>query len=168
MVKVFEDIKGNMKQFEGDLNAANIKIAFIVSRFNEFICNRLLEGAIDSFIRHEGKKENIHLYRVPGAFELPLVSKKLANSSRFDAIVCLGAVIRGETSHYDYVCENASSGIASTSLETGIPISFGLLTTDTIEQAINRSGSKFGNHGSSATVSAIQMASLLKQISEAQ
>tara|TARA_B100000676_G_C17608146_1_gene595384 strand:+ start:157 stop:630 length:474 start_codon:yes stop_codon:yes gene_type:complete len=157
-----------MVQIEGDLNATNIKIAFIVSRFNEFICNRLLEGALDSFLSHDGKKENVQVYRVPGAFELPLVSKKLADCGRFDAIVCLGAVIRGETSHYDYVCENASRGIASTSLEYGIPISFGILTTDTIEQAINRSGAKFENQGGRATVSAIQMVRLLKQISEAQ
>tara|TARA_Y100001970_G_scaffold294006_1_gene445733 strand:+ start:1448 stop:1921 length:474 start_codon:yes stop_codon:yes gene_type:complete len=157
-----------MNQIEGDLKATNLRIAFVVSKFNEFICNRLLEGALESFANHDGKKENITILRVPGAFELPLVAKKLATSGRFDAVVCLGAVIRGETSHYDYVCANASSGISSSSLETGIPISFGLLTTDTIEQAIERSGTKFGNQGKNATVCAIEMARLLKQISEAQ
>ena len=157
-----------MNQIEVDLIATNLKIAFVVSRFNEYISDRLLEGALDSFVSHDGKKENITVLRVPGAFELPLAAKKLAISGRFDAIVCLGAVIRGETSHYDYVCANASSGISSTSLETGIPISFGLLTTDTFEQAIERSGKKFRNQGSDAAVCAIEMARLLKQISEAQ
>ena len=157
-----------MNHIEVDLVATNLKIAFVVSKFNENVCDRLLEGALDSFASHEGKKENITLLRVPGAFELPLAAKKLANSGRFDAIVCLGAVIRGETSHYDYVCANASSGISSTSLETGIPISFGLLTTDTYEQAIERSGTKICNQGKNATVCAIEMARVLKQISEAQ
>ena len=157
-----------MNQIEVDLIATNLKIAFVVSRFNEYICDRLLEGALDSFVSHDGKKENITVLRVPGAFELPLAAKKLANSGQFDAIVCLGAVIRGETSHYDYVCANASSGISSTSLETGIPISFGLLTTDTYEQAIERSGTKIRNQGVDATVCAIEMARLLEQISEAQ
>ena len=161
-------IKKDMNQIQGDLNCAEIKIAFVVSKFNELICERLLEGALDSFKSHNGNKDNITILKVPGAFELPLVAKKLAITGRFDAIVCLGAVIRGETSHYDYVCENASNGIASASLETGIPISFGLLTTDTIEQAKKRSSTKFGNHGSNATVCAIEMARLLKQISEAQ
>jgi len=157
-----------MNQIKVDLIATNLRIAFVVSRFNENICDRLLEGALDSFVGHDGKKENITVVRVPGAFELPLTAKKIAISGRFDAIVCLGAVIRGETSHYDYVCANASSGIASTSLETGIPISFGLLTTDTYEQAIERSGTKIRNQGVDATVCAIEMARLLKQISEAQ
>ena len=156
-----------MVQIEGDLQAANLKIAFVVARFNEFICEHLLEGALDSFVRHGGNKDNVTVIRVPGAFELPLAAKKLAASGKFDAVVCLGAVIRGETSHYDYVCANASSGIASASLETGIPVSFGLLTTDTIEQAIERSGTKSGNQGRNATVCAIEMARLLKQISEA-
>jgi len=157
-----------MNHIKVELIATNLKIAFVVSRFNENICDRLLEGALDSFVSHDGKKDNITVLRVPGAFELPLAAKKLATSGRFDAIVCLGAVIRGETSHYDYVCANASSGIASTSLETGIPISFGLLTTDTYEQAIERSGTKIRNQGVNATVCAIEMARLLKQISEAQ
>ena len=136
----------------------------MVSRFNEFVCERLLEGALDSLARHGGNKDEVTVLRVPGAFELPLAAKKLAESGKFDAIVCLGAVIRGETSHYDYVCANASSGIASASLETGVPVSFGLLTTETLEQAIERSGSKAGNQGRYATECAIEMARLIKQI----
>ena len=153
-----------MIQIEGDLIATDLKISFVVSRFNEFVCERLLEGALDSLARHGGNKEEVTVLRVPGAFELPLAAKKLAESEKFDAIVCLGTVIRGETSHYDYVCANASSGIASTSLETGVPVSFGLLTTDTLEQAIERSGSKAGNQGRYATECAIEMARLIKQI----
>ena len=122
-----------MVQIEGDLQAENLKIAFVVARFNEFICEHLLEGALDSFVRHGGNKDNVTVIRVPGAFELPLAAKRIAMNGKNDAVVCLGAVIRGETSHYDYVCANASSGIASASLETGVPVSFGLLTTDTIE-----------------------------------
>ena len=156
-----------MVQIEGDLQADNLKIAFVVARFNEFICEHLLEGALDSFERHGGNKDNVTVIRVPGAFELPLAAKRIAMNGKNDAVVCLGAVIRGETSHYDYVCANASSGIASVSLETGVPVSFGLLTTDTIEQAIERSGAKAGNQGRDATDCAIEMARLLKQISEA-
>ena len=156
-----------MLQIEGDLLAAELKIAFVVARFNEFVCERLLEGSLDTMTRHGGNKDNVTVLRVPGAFELPLAAKTLAASGKYDAVVCLGAVIRGETSHYDYVCANASSGIASASLETGIPVSFGLLTTDTIEQAIERSGTKAGNQGRDATVCAIEMARLLKQFSEA-
>ena len=156
-----------MVQIEGDLQAANLKIAFVVARFNEFICEHLLEGALDSFVRHGGNKDNVTVIRVPGAFELPLAAKRIAMNGKNDAVVCLGAVIRGETSHYDYVCANASSGIASASSETGVPVSFGLLTTDTIEQAIQRSGAKARNQGRDATDCAIEMARLLKQISEA-
>ena len=153
-----------MNQIEGDLIATDLKIAFVVSRFNEFVSERLLEGALDSLARHGGNKDEVTVLRVPGAFELPLAAKKLAESGKFDAIVCLGAVIRGETSHYDYVCANASSGIASASLETEVPVSFGLLTTETLEQAIERSGSKAGNKGRYATECAIEMARLIKQI----
>ena len=152
-----------MIQIEGDLIATDLKIAFVVPRFNEFVCERLLEGALDSLARHGGNKKGVTVLRVPGAFELPLAAKKLAESGKFDAIGCLGTVIRGETSHYDYICANASSGIASTSLETGVPVSFGLLTTDTLEQAIERSGSKAGNQGRYATECAIEMARLIKQ-----
>ncbi len=156
-----------MLQIEGDLLAAELRIAFVVARFNEFVCERLLEGALDTVTRHGGSKDKVTVVRVPGAFELPLAAKTLATSGKYDAVICLGAVIRGATSHYDYVCANASSGIASASLETGIPVSFGLLTTDTIEQAIERSGTKAGNQGRDATVSAIETARLLKQLSEA-
>ncbi len=156
-----------MNQIEGNLIATDLKIAFVVARFNEFVCERLLEGALDTVTRHGGSKDKVTVVRVPGAFELPLAAKTLAASGKYDAVVCLGAVIRGATSHYDYVCANASSGIASASLETGIPVSFGLLTTDTIEQAIERSGTKAGNQGRDATVSAIETARLLKQLSEA-
>ena len=153
-----------MNKIEGDLIATEMKIAFVVSRFNEFVCERLLEGALDSLLRHGGKEDDVTVIRVPGAFELPLAAKKLAETGKFDAIVCLGAVIRGETSHYDYVCVNASSGIASVSLETGVPVSFGLLTTDSLEQAIERSGSKAGNQGRYATECAIEMTRLITQI----
>ena len=153
-----------MNQIEGDLIATDLKISFVVSRFNEFVCERLLEGALDSLVRHGGNKDEVTVLRVPGAFELPLAAKKMAESGKFDAVVCLGAVIRGETSHYDYICANASSGIASVSLETGVPVSFGLLTTETLEQAIERSGSKSGNQGRYATECAIEMARLIKQI----
>ena len=156
-----------MLQIEGDLLVAELRIVFVVARFNEFVCERLLDGALDTVTRHGGSKDNVTVVRVPGAFELPLAAKTLAASGKYDAVVCLGAVIRGATSHYDYVCVNASSGIASASLETGIPVSFGLLTTDTIEQAIERSGTKAGNQGRDATVSAIETARLLKQLSEA-
>ena len=153
-----------MNQIEGDLIATDLKIAFVVSRFNEFVSERLLEGALDSLARHGCNKDEVTVLRVPGAFELPLAAKKLAESEKFDAIVCLGTVIRGETSHFDYVCANASSGIASASLETGVPVSFGLLTTETLEQAIERSGSKAGNQGRYATECAIEMVRLMKQI----
>ena len=153
-----------MNQIEGNLIATDLKIAFVVSRFNEFVSERLLEGALDSLAKHGGIKDKITVLRVPGAFELPLAAKKLAESGKFDAIVCLGTVIRGETSHYDYVCANAASGIASASLETGVPVSFGLLTTETLEQAIERSGSKAGNQGRYATECAIEMVHLIKQI----
>ena len=153
-----------MNQIEGDLIATDLKIAFVVSRFNEFVSERLLEGALDSLARHGGNKDEVTVLRVPGAFELPLTAKKLAESGKFDAIVCLGVVIRGETSHYDYICANASSGIASASLETGVPVSFGLLTTETLEQAIERSGSKAGNQGRYATECAIEMTRLIKKI----
>ena len=153
-----------MNQIEGDLIATDLKIAFVVARFNEFVCERLLEGALDSLARHGGNKDEVTVLRVPGAFELPLAAKKMAENGKFDAVVCLGVVIRGETSHYDYVCANASSGIASASLETGVPVSFGLLTTETLEQAIERSGSKAGNHGRYATECAIEMVRLIKQI----
>ena len=153
-----------MNEVSGDLVAKDLKFAFIVSRFNEMIGERLLEGALDTFQRHGGRGDNVWVVRVPGAYEIPLAAKKLAQKDEFDAIVCLGAVIRGETPHFDYISSNAAGGIASVSLDSGVPVSFGILTTDTIEQAIERSGAKSGNQGRNATVTAIEMASLLAKL----
>ena len=153
-----------MNEIVGDLVANNFKFAFIVSRFNEIIGERLLEGALDTFQRHGGSRDNVLVVRVPGAYEIPLAANKLAQKDEFDAIVCLGAVIRGETPHFDYISSNAAGGIASVSLDSGVPVSFGILTTDTIEQAIERSGAKSGNQGRNATVTAIEMASLLANL----
>ena len=153
-----------MKIIEGKLIATDLHCALVVSRFNEFICERLLEGAVDTFVRHGGNKDNLTLIRVPGAFEIPLIAKKLAMSGQYQAIICLGTVIRGATSHYDHVCSGTTSGIATVSLEANIPISFGLLTTETIEQAIERAGSKAGNQGRNAMSTAIEMANILQEI----
>ena len=140
------------------------KFCIIVARFNEFIGSKLLSGAVDELIRHGAKKENIDVMWCPGAFEIPLVAKKAARSGKYNAIITLGAVIKGSTSHYDYVCAEVSKGVASVSLETGIPVIFGVLTTDNIEQAIERAGTKAGNKGSEAAKSAIEMANLVAKI----
>jgi 6,7-dimethyl-8-ribityllumazine synthase len=153
-----------MKEISGDLVAQGLKFAFVVARFNELIGERLLEGALDTFQRHGGNPDDVVVIRVPGAYEIPLAAKKIAGKGLYDAVICLGAVIRGETPHFDYVAANAASGISTVSLESGIPISFGILTTDTIEQAIERSGTKSGNQGRNATLTAIEMASLLGKI----
>jgi len=153
-----------MKEISGDLIAQGLKFAFVVARFNELIGERLLEGALDTFQRHGGNPDDVVVIRVPGAYEIPLAAKKIAGKGYYDAVICLGAVIRGETPHFDYVAANAASGISTVSLESGIPISFGILTTDTIEQAIERSGTKSGNQGRNATLTAIEMASLLGKI----
>ena len=153
-----------MKEISGDLVAQGLKFAFVVARFNELIGERLLEGALDTFQRHGGNPDDVVVIRVPGAYEIPLAAKKIARKGLYDAVICLGAVIRGETPHFDYVAANAASGISTVSLESGIPISFGILTTDTIEQAIERSGTKSGNQGRNATLTAIEMASLLGKI----
>lgn len=153
-----------MKEISGDLVAQGLKFAFVVARFNELIGERLLEGALDTFQRHGGNPDDVVVIRVPGAYEIPLSAKKIAGKGLYDAVICLGAVIRGETPHFDYVAANAASGISTVSLESGIPISFGILTTDTIEQAIERSGTKSGNQGRNATLTAIEMASLLGKI----
>ena len=153
-----------MKEISGDLVAQGLKFAFVVARFNELIGERLLEGALDTFQRHGGNPDDVVVIRVPGAYEIPLAAKKIAGKGIYDAVICLGAVIRGETPHFDYVAANAASGISTVSLESGIPISFGILTTDTIEQAIERSGTKSGNQGRNATLTAIEMASLLGKI----
>ncbi len=153
-----------MKILEGKLTENNIRIAIVASRFNEFITSRLLSGALDGLKRHDVKEENIHVAWVPGAFEIPLIASRLAASKSYDAVICLGAVIRGSTSHYDYVCNEVSKGIASVSLSTGVPVMFGVLTTENIEQAIERAGSKSGNKGYDCALGAIEMASLMRQI----
>ena len=151
-----------MNKFEGKLVAEGLKVGIIVGRFNEFVGGKLLDGALDGVKRHGVNDEDIDVAWVPGAFEIPLIAKKMAKNDRYDAVICLGAVIKGSTSHYDYVCSEVSKGIASVSLETEKPVLFGVLTTNNIEQAIERSGSKAGNKGYECAVSAIEMANLLK------
>ena len=153
-----------MKTFEGSLVASNIKVAIVAARFNEFITSKLLSGAMDGLLRHGVQEADIHLAWVPGAFEIPLVAAKLANSGKYDAVICLGAVIRGSTSHYDYVCAEVSKGIATVSLQAQIPVLFGVLTTDTIEQAIERAGTKAGNKGYDCALSAVEMVNLIREI----
>jgi len=149
---------------EGRLSAEGFRFAIIVSRFNDFISSRLVEGAMDALKRHGASEEQISVVKVPGAFEIPLVAKKLAGSDRFDALICLGAVIRGGTPHFDYVAAEVSKGIASVSLESKIPVTFGVLTTDNLEQAIERAGSKSGNKGYEAAVAAIELVNLFKEL----
>lgn len=151
-----------MKVYEGNLVAQNLKVGIVVGRFNEFIVSKLLGGAIDGLKRHGMTEEDIEIAWVPGAFEIPLVAKKMTNIKKYDAVICLGAVIKGSTPHFDYVCAEVSKGIASVSLNTEIPVIFGVLTTDTIEQAIERAGTKAGNKGYDAAMTAIEMANLLK------
>ena len=157
-----------MPTYEGRLDAKGLRIALLASRFNETITKSLLEGALSALRRHGLDDASITVAWVPGAFELPMAAKRLADSGEFDAIVCLGAVIRGATSHYDYVCSQAASGIARVSLDTGVPVIFGVLTTETIEQAIERSGTKAGNKGFDSAVAAIEMADLLRQLPKGQ
>ncbi|MDO5551168.1 MAG: 6,7-dimethyl-8-ribityllumazine synthase [Lachnospiraceae bacterium] len=155
-----------MKTYEGNVVAKDIKVGIVAARFNEFITSKLVSGALDGLIRHEVKEENIHVAWVPGAFEIPLIASKMAKSRKYDAIICVGAVIRGSTSHYDYVCNEVSKGIASVSLESGIPVMFGVLTTENIEQAIERAGSKAGNKGYDCALGAIEMVNLIREIEE--
>ena len=150
------------KTFEGMLLGEGLKFGIVVARFNDFLTNKMLEGAEDTLLRHGVNEEDIEVAWVPGSFEIPLVAQKLAATKRYDAVICLGAVIRGATPHFDYVAAEVSKGIATVGLETEIPITFGVLTTDNIEQAIERAGSKSGNKGWDAAVSAIEMVSLLK------
>jgi len=152
------------KIIEGKLDAKGLRVGLLVSRFNSFIGDRLVEGAIDALLRHNAEKEDINIVRVPGAYEVPPAAKKMAESGRYDAIVCLGAVIRGATPHFDYVSAEVSKGVASVSLDSGIPVAFGVLTTDTIEQAIERAGSKAGNKGFDAAMAAVEMANLYKAL----
>ncbi len=150
--------------FEGKLIGKDLKVAIVVSRFNDFITGRLLEGAKDTLIRHDVNEDNIDVAFVPGAFEIPLVAKKLASSGNYDAVITLGCVIRGATSHYDYVCNEVAKGVSKVNDQTNVPVIFGILTTESIEQAVERAGTKAGNKGAEATVSAIEMANLLKSI----
>ncbi|QNZ22256.1 6,7-dimethyl-8-ribityllumazine synthase [Staphylococcus aureus] len=150
--------------FEGKLIGKDLKVAIVVSRFNDFITRRLLEGAKDTLIRHDVNEDNIDVAFVPGAFEIPLVAKKLASSGNYDAIITLGCVIRGATSHYDYVCNEVAKGVSKVNDQTNVPVIFGILTTESIEQAVERAGTKAGNKGAEAAVSAIEMANLLKSI----
>ncbi|MBW1678678.1 MAG: 6,7-dimethyl-8-ribityllumazine synthase [Deltaproteobacteria bacterium] len=153
------------KIVEGHLDAEGLKFGIIISRFNDFIGEKLMGGAIDALLRHGAKETDIEIYRVPGAFEIPLTAKKIALAKKYDAIICLGAVIRGDTPHFDYIAAEVSKGIATVGLETGAPIIFGVLTTDTIEQAIERSGSKAGNKGWDAANAAVEMVNLYKEFS---
>ena len=153
-----------MSVIEGLLTVTNEKFCIIVSRFNEFITSKLLSGAVDELKRHGVKEDNIDIVWCPGAFEIPIIAKKCAKTKKYNAIITLGAVIKGSTSHYDYVCAEVSKGVASVGLETEIPVIFGVLTTDNIEQAVERAGTKAGNKGSDAAKSAIEMASLLAKI----
>lgn len=153
-----------MFTIEGKLSAKDYKFAIVVSRFNDFICQKLVEGALDCLSRHHADENNITLVKVPGAFEIPVVADKLAESKKYDAIICLGAVIRGNTPHFEYVASEVSKGIAQTSLKYKIPVAFGVLTTENIEQSIERAGTKSGNKGWDAALSAIEMADLMKQI----
>ena len=149
---------------QGDLNAKGLKFGIIASRFNDFITSRLLDGAMDGLGRHGADEADVEIVRVPGAFEIPFVAQKMARAKKYDAVICLGAVIRGATPHFEYVSAEVSKGVAAVSMETGVPVIFGVLTTDTIEQAIERAGTKSGNKGWDAALSAIEMANLSKQL----
>jgi 6,7-dimethyl-8-ribityllumazine synthase len=153
-----------MNVLEGNVVAGKVKIGIVAARFNEFIVNKLVGGAEDALLRHGVLTDDIDLAWVPGAFEIPLIAKKMAESGKYDAVICLGAVIRGATGHYEYVCAEVSKGIATVGLETGVPVLFGVLTTDNLEQAIERAGTKAGNKGYDAACSAIEMVNLLRNI----
>ncbi len=153
-----------MGTFEGHLVAGDYKFGIVVSRFNEFISKNLLSGALDSLKRHEAADDNIDVAWVPGSFEIPLVAQKLAASGKYDAVICLGAVIRGNTPHFDYVAAEVSKGVARVGLETGVPVTFGIITADTLEQAVDRAGAKAGNKGWQAALTAIEMANLMSSI----
>ena len=153
-----------MNTLEGNLIAKGLKIGIVGARFNEFITSKLISGAMDALVRHDVKEEDVDVAWVPGAFEIPLVAKKMAESGKYDAVICLGAVIRGATSHYDLVCNEAAKGIAHVSLDTGVPVMFGIVTTDTIEQAIERAGTKAGNKGAECAQGAIEMVNLIRTL----
>lgn len=153
-----------MNVIEGKLVSKNMRVGIVAARFNEFITSKLIDGALDALRRHEVSEDQIDLAWVPGAFEIPLAASKLAQSGKYDAVICLGAVIRGSTTHYDYVCSEVSKGIAHVSLSTGLPVMFGVLTTETIEQAIERAGTKAGNKGFDCAMGAIEMVNLLRNV----
>ena len=153
-----------MKTFEGKLVSKNMKVGIVASRFNEFITAKLLSGAMDGLLRHDVQEADVHVAWVPGAFEIPLIASMMAKSGKYDAVICLGAVIRGSTSHYDYVCNEVSKGIAAIALESGVPVMFGILTTENIEQAIERAGTKAGNKGYDCALGAIEMVNLIREI----
>ena len=153
-----------MNILEGKVVAEGMKVGIVVARFNEFITSKLLSGAIDGLVRHDVNEDDVDVAWVPGAFEIPIVASKMAKSRKYDAVICLGAVIRGSTSHYDYVCNEVSKGIAAVSMENDIPVMFGVITTENIEQAIERSGSKAGNKGYECALGAIEMVNLIRKI----
>ena len=153
-----------MNTFEGKLVSTDMKIGIVAARFNEFIVSKLVSGAMDALVRHDVKEEDVDVAWVPGAFEIPLIASKMANSGKYDAVICLGAVIRGATSHYDYVCNEVSKGIATVSLNSGVPVMFGIVTTENIEQAIERAGTKAGNKGYDSAMGAIEMVNLIRNI----
>ncbi|MGN0301886.1 MAG: 6,7-dimethyl-8-ribityllumazine synthase [Anaerotardibacter sp.] len=153
-----------MNTIEGKLVAEGIKVGIVGARFNEFITSKLISGAVDGLVRHDVKEEDIDIAWVPGAFEIPLIAQKMAETGKYDAVICLGAVIRGATSHYDLVCNEAAKGVAQVSLKAGIPVLFGVVTTDTIEQAIERAGTKAGNKGYDCALAAVEMVNLIKNI----
>jgi 6,7-dimethyl-8-ribityllumazine synthase len=154
-----------IKQHEGNLNASGKRFALVVSRYNEFFSSRLLDGAEDCLLRHGAAPEDIEVFRVPGAFELPLVARKVADTGEFHAVVCLGAVLRGQTPHFDFVAAEAAKGVTRVSLDTGVPTIFGVITTDTVEQAVDRAGARAGNRGAEAALAAIETANLLEGFS---
>ncbi|MBF0164069.1 MAG: 6,7-dimethyl-8-ribityllumazine synthase [Magnetococcales bacterium] len=157
-------MSSDIRTLEGHLDASGARFALVVARFNSFITERLLEGAVDALVRHGASRESMTVLRVPGAFEIPMAAQKVAQSGRYDGVICLGAVIRGSTPHFDYVSAEVSKGVAAVSLESGVPVGFGVLTTDTLEQAIERAGSKAGNKGWETALSVIEMIDLFKKL----
>jgi 6,7-dimethyl-8-ribityllumazine synthase len=153
-----------MKIIEGELQAKGLKFGIVISRFNDFITGKLLDGAMDALLRHGAREDDIEIVKVPGSFEIPMVAKKMASKGAYNAIICLGTVIRGATPHFEYIAAEVSKGIASASMETGVPVAFGIITSDTIEQAVERAGTKSGNKGWDAAITAIEMAQLLKKL----
>ena len=153
-----------MKTLEGKLVAEGVKIGIVAARFNEFIVSKLIGGAVDGLVRHDVNEDDITVAYVPGAFEIPLIAEKMAKSGKYDAVICLGTVIRGATPHFDYVCAEASKGIAQVSMQTGVPVAFGVLTTETIQQAVERAGTKAGNKGVDCAMAAMEMVNLFKEM----